>query len=58
MVKGLLKRRYWWTFSDDKSECSFIWTQIKIPKIFQKQKKSQGAKAEMKKEEEKSVKKK
>ena len=53
MIRGLLKRRYWWTFSDDKSECSFVWTQIKINAIFEKQKRSPPIKPNLKKEEEK-----
>lgn len=50
MIKGLLKRRYWWGLSDDKSECSFIWSQIKIKTIFEKQKKSQSKKPRLKKD--------
>lgn len=40
MIKGLLKRRYWWNFSEDKNECHFVWTQIKVNSVFQKQRKA------------------
>jgi hypothetical protein len=32
MVKGLVKRRFWWTISDERTQdCNFVWTQLKIP---------------------------
>jgi hypothetical protein len=38
MIKGLLKRRFWWTVVDDYSEdCVCVWTQLKNNKIFMKQ---------------------
>jgi hypothetical protein len=38
MIKGLLKRRFWWTISEENSEeCSFVWTQIKVAKIYERQ---------------------
>lgn len=38
MVKGLIKRRYWWTVSDELTEdCLFVWTQLKVNKIFERQ---------------------
>ena len=38
MIKGLIKRRYWWNISEELSdECLFVWTQIKVNKIFQRQ---------------------
>ena len=40
MIKGLLKRRYWWVMSEDRNQCSFVWTQIKINAIFDKQKRA------------------
>jgi len=31
MIKGLLKRRFWWTIVEERTEdCHFVWTQIKI----------------------------
>lgn len=38
MVKGLLKRRFWWQASEDLKQCNFVWTQVKINRIFDKQK--------------------
>ena len=30
LIKGLLKRRFWWSVSDEKSlNVNFIWTQLK-----------------------------
>ena len=38
MIKGLLKRRFWWTIVDERNtDCHFVWTQIKINDIFNKQ---------------------
>ena len=38
MIKGLLKRRFWWTIVEERTEdCHFVWTQIKIDDIFNKQ---------------------
>lgn len=38
MIKSLLKRRFWWTISEEFSEdCVLAWTQIKITKIFERQ---------------------
>lgn len=38
MIKGLLKRRFWWNISEEYTDdCVFIWTQIKINKIYKKQ---------------------
>jgi hypothetical protein len=38
MIKGLLRRRFWWTLSEELTEdCAFAWTQIKINKIYEKQ---------------------
>jgi tubulin--tyrosine ligase len=39
LVKGLMKRRNWWSIVDKSDECHFAWTQIKIPDIFNCQKK-------------------
>ena len=31
MVKGLLKRRFWWNFVDERTgDCDFVWTQVKV----------------------------
>lgn len=40
MIKGLLKRRYWWVISEDRTECNFVWTQIKVNAVFEKQARS------------------
>ena len=38
MIKGLIKRRFWWTISEEYTpDCLFIWTQIKINKIYERQ---------------------
>lgn len=38
LVKGLLKRRFWWVIVDEKGlDCQFVWTQIKLPEYFKKQ---------------------
>lgn len=37
MIKGLMKRRFWWVSSEDPDECCFVWTQIKVNSIYQKQ---------------------
>lgn len=49
MVRGLLKRRFWWTLTDEKTaDCSFIWTQIKVNEIFARQMRSQMRKPMLK----------
>lgn len=41
MVAGLIKRRYWWVVTDERTaDCDFVWTQIKIQEIFNHQKQS------------------
>ena len=31
MIKGLLKRRFWWTIVEERTpDCEFVWTQLKI----------------------------
>lgn len=40
MVTGVLKRRYWWQFTEDINESCLIWTQLKCGNIFDKQKSS------------------
>lgn len=38
MIKGLLKRRFWWSIVDERTDdCQFVWTQIKVNEIFGKQ---------------------
>lgn len=39
LVKGLMRRRTWWTLTERLDDCQFAWTQIKIPEIFKNQKK-------------------
>jgi hypothetical protein len=42
MIKGLLKRRFWWSISEEMAdECLFVWTQIKMNKIYQRQERAQ-----------------
>lgn len=38
MIKGLIKRRFWWVLSEEMTEdCFFVWTQLKNNKIFRRQ---------------------
>lgn len=39
LIKGLMKRRPWFVLTDKVMDANFIWTQIKLPSIFQTQKK-------------------
>jgi hypothetical protein len=34
LVKGILKRRFWWTIVDKPEDTNFVWTQLKINSIF------------------------
>ena len=29
LLKGLLRKRYWWVFEEDVTKCQFVWTQLK-----------------------------
>lgn len=40
LVKGLMKRRTWWSLTEKSEDCHFAWTQIKIQDIFRNQKKA------------------
>jgi hypothetical protein len=41
LIKGLLKRRFWWIILEDRSvDANFVWTQIKVGDIFKRQLKS------------------
>lgn len=45
MIKGLIKRRFWWSIVDERTpDCNFVWTQLKIPEIFERQKKASPSK--------------
>lgn len=38
LVKGLLKRRFWWNIVEERSlDCQFVWTQIKVAEYFKRQ---------------------
>ena len=45
LIKGVLKRRYWWTFVEKSdsasSEVNFLWTQLKVDGYLKKQKKGE-----------------
>lgn len=46
MIKGLIKRRFWWSIVEERTaDCNFVWTQLKIPDIFERQKKTSPSKA-------------
>jgi tubulin--tyrosine ligase len=35
LVRGLMKRRFWWTIVDRLTEeVNFVWTQLKLPEYF------------------------
>lgn len=42
MVRGLLKRRFWWVEGSEKEkgECQFVWTQVKVEGVFEGQKRA------------------
>lgn len=35
-----MKRRFWWTETEDINEAQFVWTQLKVNSIFEKQTKN------------------
>jgi hypothetical protein len=39
LIKGILKRRFWWTLTTNKNEdgINFMWTQLKINQFFRTQ---------------------
>ena len=39
LIKGIMKRRFWWTFTNNKNEegINFMWTQLKINQFFRLQ---------------------
>lgn len=41
LIKGIMKRRPWFQLTDKHQDANFIWTQIKVPSIFQSQKKGE-----------------
>lgn len=43
LIKGLFKRRFWWTLTTNKNEegINFIWTQLKINLFFKQQESNQ-----------------
>jgi len=41
LVRGLIKRRFWWILTEDRSaDTNFVWTQIKVKDVFRRQPKS------------------
>lgn len=45
MIKGLIKRRFWWSIVEERTtDCNFVWTQLKIPDIFDRQKRTMNSK--------------
>jgi len=42
LVKGLMKRRFWWVQEDDYKNANFSWTQLKINYLFQQQAKAES----------------
>ena len=43
MVKGLIKKRFWWSLVEEYSEdCLFVWSQLKFNKIYRKQENYRG----------------
>lgn len=39
LIKGIMRRRPWWTLTNDAKEATFVWTQIKVQSLFGMQKK-------------------
>jgi hypothetical protein len=39
LIKGIIKRRPWFQLTDKVQEAQLVWTQIKVPTVFQLQKK-------------------
>lgn len=37
MIKGILKRRNWWSICENQSEANFVWTQLKVNNYFELQ---------------------
>jgi hypothetical protein len=37
MVRGILRRRPWWSIVEDSSEANMIWTQLKVNSYFDSQ---------------------
>jgi hypothetical protein len=37
LVRSIIKRRSWWTFTEKWEEANFIWTQLKINNYFKLQ---------------------
>lgn len=38
LIRGLLKRRFWWTFVDKLTDdVNFVWTQLKVPEFYDRQ---------------------
>jgi hypothetical protein len=42
LVRSLMKRRIWWEEVADYRTANFVWTQLKIPSIYEGQKTAQG----------------
>lgn len=42
LIKGLLKRRFWWIIDEEASHCQFVWTQLKMNSYFDLQVSSPG----------------
>lgn len=37
LVRGLMKRRFWWTIVDKPEDAHFAWTQLKNPELIKHQ---------------------
>jgi hypothetical protein len=37
LILSILKKRWWWTEAEDVASADFVWTQLKISAILQKQ---------------------
>ena len=42
LIKAAMKRRFWWSFTENIEECNFAWTQLKLANLFTKQKECTG----------------
>ena len=35
LVKEIIKKRWWWVITDDKTDCKFVWSQLKDKHFYQ-----------------------
>ena len=40
IIKGVMRRRFWWTITDKIEEAHFAWTQLKVEDLFKRQRRN------------------